>query len=663
MWQTGGSNPSPNYSQRASFYGLSGYPQAMFGGTEYVQGGLQSGSMYFYYLPKYNLIINIDSPLDISIGVLSDSKSEIIVQALVEVTDTITTTNNKIIFIITRYVDSDWFCTVERYEDEPFYLTSVGQTEMFEKTFTLEPDWNLDNIKAVVIVQTWNNDPAINRHRILQGAQSFTGLIPMFSSNIQEGPACLGVQFYNESYPQVGIISWEWDFNEDGVWDSTEENPYYLYETTGVYDVTLQISDGIDTLQVTEEDFITVTDGSNISGIVAGVWNTAFSPYTITDDVSIPDGCELTIEPDVQIITNNNSKIKVEGKIVADASGKGPIIFTSNDSWKGIQFFNTMEANLIQNCEITNATYCAIDIENSKVDIIENTIYENSTTTQKGAAINVIGLDSVYIYKNLIANNISSILCAGIVCDNANPLISHNIIVNNTASFAGAISLKNSSNPTMINNTIANNESTSGFGAMWFASSSATVNNCILIDDLDVFNLLGSTVYVTYTCISGGYSGTGNINEDPMFENPTAGSGTSYNGLEASWNLLEGSPCIDAGDPASPPDPDSTIADMGALYFNQGIAVDPNCTNLGISLQNYPNPFKGSTTIEYAIKGRLKAEPVEIRIYNVTGQLIETIEAQNGMAVCEAGNLPPGVYFYQLKSDNNNVVKKMLLLR
>jgi len=150
---------------------------------------------------------------------------------------------------------------------------------------------------------------------------------------------------------------------------------------------------------ITQEDYITVTNSNDISGDVAGVWKTTFSPYTITDDVSIPDGCELTIEPDVQIITNNNSKIEVQGKLVADASGKGSIQFISNDSWKGIQFLNSTEDNLIQNCEITNATYCAVDIENSKVDIIENTIYENSTATQKGAAINVIGLESVYIYK------------------------------------------------------------------------------------------------------------------------------------------------------------------------------------------------------------------------------------------------------------------------
>ncbi len=515
--------------------------------------------------------------------------------------------------------------------------------------------------------QLYYGENNVNFSTYLDDAIASLGLMAGFDASIQTGPPSLGVQFHSTA---GSADTWAWDLDGDGLIDSNEENPFFLYTDVGSYDVSLTVWSGADSASITQEDYITVTNSNNISGTVAGVWNTAFSPYTITDDVSIPDGCELTIEPDVQIITNNNSKIKVEGKIVADASGKGPIIFTSNDSWKGIQFFNTMEDNLIQNCEITNATYCAVDIENSKVDIIENTIYENLTTTQKGAAINVIGLDSVYIYKNLIANNTSSILCAGIVCDNANPLISHNIIVNNTAGFAGAISLKNSSNPTMINNTIANNESTYGYGAMWFASSSATVNNCILIDDLDVFNLFGSTVYVTYTCISGGYSGTGNINEDPMFENPTAGSGTSYNGLEASWSLLEGSPCIDAGDPASPPDPDGTVADMGALYFDQPHSVDSAINNNSGLLQNFPNPFNSETNISYNIKPSRKSK---IIIYNIKGDIVKEFnnlpfEGNYGEIVWDGtdtnGNaVSNGVYFYKISNSEKSQVRKMVIMR
>jgi hypothetical protein len=42
------------------------------------------------------------------------------------------------------------------------------------------------------------------------------------------------------------------------------------------------------------------------------------------------------------------------------------------------------------------------------------------------------------------------------------------------------------------------------------------------------------------------------------------------------YHLTEDSPCIDAGDPSSPLDPDGTIADMGAFYYDQSICGDAN---------------------------------------------------------------------------------------
>jgi len=494
----------------------------------------------------------------------------------------------------------------------------------------------------------------------LEDAIFSLGLHAVIDANILYGPAALGVKFYSHSSGSPD--AWAWDLDGDGIIDSYEENPYFLYTDVGIYDVSLTVWSEADSASITIEDFITVTDGSNISGTVAGVWNTNYSPYCITGDVSIPSGAELVIEPDVEIITNNSSQITVEGKMEAIGSNRGHIIFTSDDQWKGIKLVNTHEDNLIQNCEITKATYCAIEIENANVDIIDNILYENTLASQTSSTIYVTGQDSVYIYKNIIANNSNVLLCSGVGCHNASPVISHNIIVNNTAGFAGALSVKSGSAPTLVNNTIANNKSNFSFGAIMLEASSISIVNTIIIDDINIIHLSGSTVDMTYSCLSNDFSGTGNFVADPMFENPTAGSGIEYNGLEASWALLADSPCIDAGDPDSPLDPDGSRADMGALYFNH-IAVDPQIQNGGISLNNYPNPFKVSTIIEYAINNKLNAEPVKIRIYNVTGQLVDTIEAQNGMAAWEPGNLPPGVYFYQLKSDNNNVVKKMLLLR
>ena len=64
---------------------------------------------------------------------------------------------------------------------------------------------------------------------------------------------------------------------------------------------------------------------------------------------------------------------------------------------------------------------------------------------------------------------------------------------------------------------------------------------------------------MNYSCSPQPLVGTGNITGDPLFVN-----GPLYN-----FNLQVGSPCIDTGDPGSPLDPDSTRADMGALYFDQ----------------------------------------------------------------------------------------------
>jgi hypothetical protein len=49
------------------------------------------------------------------------------------------------------------------------------------------------------------------------------------------------------------------------------------------------------------------------------------------------------------------------------------------------------------------------------------------------------------------------------------------------------------------------------------------------------------------------------IDENPLFVDT----------LALNFNLQGASPCIDAGDPVLPHDPDNTFADMGALYYNQ----------------------------------------------------------------------------------------------
>ncbi len=112
-----------------------------------------------------------------------------------------------------------------------------------------------------------------------------------------------------------------------------------------------------------------------------------------------------------------------------------------------------------------------------------------------------------------------------------------------------------------------NNYAVACFEKNWGAGGgSATVKNSIL-SQCSLSPVLKdslSTLTVTYTLSdTDPLDGEGNILEDPEFVEP----------LIMNFELKGSSPCIDAGDPSSPPDPDGSPADMGAYFVFQ--APDP----------------------------------------------------------------------------------------
>jgi len=627
LWETGGPNPSPGYSLRGSIYGVGGIPDAYFNGYINVLGGQPSGSMN--YQPQYNQIINTDSPIDMEVTMNISNRNNIVIQADVEVTGSITTTNNKIVFILTHYFDDEWFCVSLSYDFDNFDLTTIGQTGNYEHSIPLDPSWSIADITGIVLVQTFSGNL-----KILQGASTtFSGLLPMFTSNVTEGPASLGVQFTSVSMPLTGIDSWEWDFDGDGTFDSTSENPYHLYDTIGTYDVTLRIGMDGEFEEVTVEDYITINDGSSISGDLSGIWSSVYNPYVITDDVEISEFDYLMILPGVQINFAADKLFTVSGQLIADASSnlEEPIVFTSDDEWQGLKFINTQTDNQVKNCHFSHSNVSAITIENdSYVDIIGNVFTENSSSAT-GAAIDVSSSDNVFISQNIIANNTSSNNSGGIACINSSIEISNNIIVNNSGT-PGAFSFKNGSDALLVNKTIANNESTKPVPYLFFIFlATPTKKNCIIIDTGTVIYAPLGDPDVTYTCITGGFTGEGNIDEDPMFIDQSAGSGSAYNGLTAVWGLQEGSPCIDAGDPDPVyNDPDGTRNDMGAYGGPNGLLLlDSENEVINVISQSfinvYPNPFNPETNIALSLCTADLELPVTLEIYNIKGQLVKTV--------------------------------------
>lgn len=125
-------------------------------------------------------------------------------------------------------------------------------------------------------------------------------------------------------------------------------------------------------------------------------------------------------------------------------------------------------------------------------------------------------------------------------------------LTQNTAQYtAGGLCCKTSA-PTLQQLTIAGNTALSGSALYVFLNDQVHLSDSIIWGNNN--EQIHGDVIASYSDIQGGFSGLGNINQDPCFANPV---GDDY-------ALYQTSPCIDAGNPASPDDIDGTRADIGA---------------------------------------------------------------------------------------------------
>ena len=97
-----------------------------------------------------------------------------------------------------------------------------------------------------------------------------------------------------------------------------------------------------------------------------------------------------------------------------------------------------------------------------------------------------------------------------------------------------------------------------------------------------------------------------------------------------------------------------------------GINEEENSILNNFSLsQNYPNPFNPATTISYKLS---TGSWVDLSIYNVLGQKVTTLVSEQQLVgqhqvSWNASGFASGLYFYQLKTDQNSAVRKMMLLK
>lgn len=135
------------------------------------------------------------------------------------------------------------------------------------------------------------------------------------------------------------------------------------------------------------------------------------------------------------------------------------------------------------------------------------------------------------------------------------------------------------------------------------------------------------------------------------FDEDSAGS--SFSNLNG-WNSL----------------PDGNIMIRAIIDSDPVSAEDPIIQNQNISISNYPNPFNPTTTIQLNLA---VSEKVKLDIYNLKGQHVKTLLDEivpAGTTLLEWNGtnelnepVASGMYFYKLKTNKQNKINKMLLLK
>lgn len=199
-----------------------------------------------------------------------------------------------------------------------------------------------------------------------------------------------------------------------------------------------------------------------------------------------------------------------------------------------------------------------------------------------------IGID---IFGNIFEGEYSGILMNG-----GTARITRNIFKEISASSTWGIDVREDANCIVHNNTFVN-----GFGAIAVVSGAVDLVNIDIQNNIIVgqsfagilFGVQPTSHILDYNNLFDNNSdyvdasaGPNDINADPLF----------VGGSPFDYNLQCGSPCIDAGNPTFPVDPDGTVTDMGVYFFDQTSQPDADNDGVADGCDNCPDSVNSTQT-------------------------------------------------------------------
>ncbi len=294
------------------------------------------------------------------------------------------------------------------------------------------------------------------------------------------------------------------------------------------------------------------------------------------------------------------------------------------------------------------------------------------------AAGGTVSLTSCRFFGNVATNG------GAIYFDNqTKATVDHCLFQGNQASDSGgAVFVDPEAQIQVINSTLTHNRAMFGSG-VYLRNCVLKISNSILsfADQGEAICLIGTpTVAISYSNIFGNMGGDwigdiagllgvlGNIAADPLY----------VAAEDDDFNLAAGSPCIDAGDPQSPGDPDGTVADMGAFYFDQLTAVGEHADSAGDSaegigltgpgrlpLRLLGNPAGHATQLHFVLR---RSRRVAVELYDLRGRVVRaknlgSLPSGPQQTVLDTSGLPSGLYCCRLRADGLTASQKLILLK
>lgn len=122
-----------------------------------------------------------------------------------------------------------------------------------------------------------------------------------------------------------------------------------------------------------------------------------------------------------------------------------------------------------------------------------------------------------------------------------------------------------------------------------------------------------------------------------------------------SFELAANSPCINAGDPASPLDPDLTRNDIGARYYKSSNSIEIN--EIVHSEIPFVVSYSPATEILTITTEKQFLSTEKLQLYTMIGVLIQEVPLYHTSHITMS-KLPKGLYLIRMK--NNGVVYKFL---